>query len=206
MTEVKIAAIVEGHGECDAVPVLIRKIARQIDPGFVPRVLPPLRAPASLIRCQGGIERSVIFAASKLQRKGGIIVIVDCDWDNGCPATDGPKLLKRAQHVCNDMPISVILAKKEFEAWFLAAAESLRGQRGLPIDLEPPATPENIRGAKEWLSEKMYPGRSYVATTDQSAFTELFDMDVARRADSFDKCYRDIHQMLVTLKNGASLS
>jgi len=27
MTEVKIAAIVEGHGECEAVPILIRRIA-----------------------------------------------------------------------------------------------------------------------------------------------------------------------------------
>ena len=43
----------------------------------------------------------------------------------------------------------VFLAKKEFEAWFLAAAESLRGQQGLPLDLTSPHYPENIRGAKE---------------------------------------------------------
>jgi hypothetical protein len=203
MTEVKIAAIVEGHGECEAVPILIRRIAQDIDPGFVPNVLPPVRVPVSKLLKEGEIERTVIFTARKLQGKGGIIVIVDCDWDNGCPAEDGPALLKRAKTARNDLPISVILAKKEFEAWFLAAAESLRGKRGLPNDLVPPEDPESIRGAKEWLSDKMPPGRSYAETTDQPALTAEFDMNIARTADSFDKCYRDIRYMLETLRKEA---
>lgn len=49
MGEVRIAAIVEGYGECEAVPILIRRIAQTIDPGFVPKVLPPLRVPGSRI-------------------------------------------------------------------------------------------------------------------------------------------------------------
>jgi hypothetical protein len=85
-------------------------------------------------------------------------------------------LLKRAIITRGDLPIAVILAKMEFEAWFLAAAESLRGQCGLPDNLEPPPDPEAIRGTKEWLSNRMLPGRSYVETTDQPAFTEIFDM------------------------------
>ena len=102
------------------------------------------------------------------------------------------------------MRIAVILAKKEFEAWFLAAAESLRGRHGLPLDLRSPQYPENIRGAKEWLSDKMPPGRSYAETTDQPAFTEVFDLNAARRADSFDKCYRDTKKMPEQLRQSAS--
>ncbi len=199
MTEVKIAAIVEGHGECEAVPILIRRIARDIDPGFVPNVLQPLRVSVNKLLKEGEIERSITFTARKLQGRGGIIVIVDCDWDNGCPAKDGPALLKRAKTARNDLPISVILAKKEFEAWFLAAAESLRGKKGLPNDLEPPEDPESIRGAKEWLSDRMPPSKSYTETTDQPALTAEFDMNIARTSDSFDKCYRDIRHMLETL-------
>lgn len=199
MIEVKVAAIVEGHGECEAVPILIRRIARDIDPGFELNVLSPLRVPVSKLLKQGEIERSITLAAKKLQGKGCIIVIVDCDWDNGCPAQDGPALLRRAMAARNDIPISVILAKKEFEAWFLAAAESIRGKRGLPDDLKPPNNPESIRGAKEWLSDKMPLGRSYTETTDQPALTAEFDMNSARTADSFDKCYRDIRRMLENL-------
>lgn len=200
MTTVQIAAIVEGDGECQAVPVLVRRIASTIDPGFAPKVLSPLRVPASRLLKTGEIERSVTLAARKLGGKGGILVIVDCDWDDGCPAKDGPALLKRAEAARADMPISVVLAKKEFEAWFLAAAESLRGQRGLPTDLQRPPHPENIRGAKQWLSDKMPLGRSYAETSDQAAFTASFDLEAARRADSFDKCYRDIRDMLERLR------
>ena len=65
MTEVRIAAIVGGHGECEAVPILVRRIAQAIDPGFVPKVLSPLRVPASRLLKEGEIERSVNFAARK---------------------------------------------------------------------------------------------------------------------------------------------
>ena len=203
MTKVKVAAIVEGHGECEAVPILIRRIAQDTDPGFVLNVLQPLRVSVNKLLKEGEIERSIIFTARKLQGRGGIIVIVDCDWDNGCPAKDGPVLLKRAMNARSDIPISVILAKKEFEAWFLAASKSLRGKRGLPNDLEPPVNPESIRGAKEWLSEQMPQGGSYAETTDQPALTAMFDMEAARAADSFDKCYRDVKQMLETLREEA---
>lgn len=201
MTEVKIAAIVEGHGECEAVPILIRKIAQDIAPDFVPKVLSPFRVPASRLSKEGELERTIILAANKLQGRGGIVVINDCD--DGCPAEDGPALLKRAKTARNDLPISVILAKKEFEAWFLAAATSLQGERGLPNNLVPPKDPESIRGAKEWLSDRMPPSKSYTETTDQAAFTAMFDMKAARTADSFDKCYRDIRHMLEILRKEA---
>ena len=38
MTDVCVIPIVEGVGECDAVPVLIRRIALDMDLSFVPRV------------------------------------------------------------------------------------------------------------------------------------------------------------------------
>jgi len=196
----RIAAIVEGDGECKAVPILVRRIALTIDPGFVPDILRPFRVSAAKLRKEGEIERTTELAARKLQGKGGIIVIIDCDWDNGCPATDGPALLKRAQAVRSDIPIVVILAKKEYEAWFIAAAESLRGKHGLPDIISSPLDPESIRGAKEWLSQKMPSGYSYAETTDQPAFSSIFDMNMARRSsDSFDKCYRDIRKMLEQL-------
>jgi hypothetical protein len=70
-----------------------------------------------------------------------------------------------------------------------AAAESLRGKGGLPDCLQTPADPENIRAAKEWLSRHMPRGRSYAETADQVAFTSQFDLEMARRSDSFDKYF-----------------
>ena len=198
MTTACIAAIVEGHGESDSIPILIRRIALDIDPGFVPKVLKPLRSSASKLVKDGELEKAVLLAASKLQGRGGILVILDCD--DGCPAKEGPALLQRVRQARSDMPIAVVLAKKEYEAWFLAAAESIGGKRGLPTNLSSPPRPEDIRDAKGWLSDKMPKGTSYVETTDQAALTACFDMAIARRqADSFDKCYREIYGMLSSL-------
>ena len=40
----RLAAIVGGDGECEAAPILVRRIARTLDPGLVPvvRPVPPL--------------------------------------------------------------------------------------------------------------------------------------------------------------------
>jgi hypothetical protein len=201
MSDIRVAAIVEGHGECEALPILLRRIALDIDPAFVLRVLPPLRIPSSRLLKDGEVERAVELAGRKLQGQGGILVVLDCDWPDGCPAKEGPALLKRAHSARSDMIVSVVLAKQEFEAWFLAAAESLRGKRGLPSDLDSPPDPEVIRGAKEWLSDKMGPTRGYAETTDQPALTGLFDMSAERRrAPSFEKFYRDVTRMLKSLR------
>jgi hypothetical protein len=197
-----LASIVEGDGECEAIPELIRRIARGLDPGLVPVVHPVLRVPGARLVKQGELERTVELAARKLGGQGGILIVLDCD--DGCPAEDAPALLKRAIAARPDFALSVVLAKREYEAWFLAAAESLRGQRGLPSDLAAPPDPEAIRGAKEWLTERMPPGRGYSETSDQPALTAIFDLTAARRADSFDKCYREIIRLLNLIRAGAA--
>lgn len=201
MTGPRLAAIVEGHGEIEAIPVLIRRIATEIDPALVPHVEPILRVPASRLRKEGELERHVELTARKLGGRGGILVLIDCDWDaDACPKFDAPSLLERACRARSDMPISVVLAYREYEAWFIAAADSLRGKRGLSENLVAPPDPEEIRGAKEWLSEHMPRTQPYAETTDQAAFTQMFDMVSARRANSFDKCYREIMNLLIRLR------
>ena len=85
----------------------------------------------------------------------------------------------------------MVLAEREFEAWGLAAARSLRGWRGLPDDLEPPSDPQAVRGAKEWLTDRM-PG-VYSPTADQASLATVIDLTAARgAASSFDKFCRAV--------------
>lgn len=201
MMEIHIAAIVEGHGECEAVPELLRRIAQEFNPALRVKVDPILRVPSSLLRKKDELERSVELAARKLSGLGGILVLIDCDWDvQACPKYDGPGLLKRAQKTRSDLPISVVLAYREYETWFIAAAESLRGKRGLPNNLMADPNPENIRGAKEWLTEKKGKSNPYTEIIDQVAYTKIFDLNAARNAGSFDKCYREVIRLFNLLK------
>lgn len=190
----RIACIVEGHGELEAVPVVVRRIAQATNPRLAVQLGHPLRIPKSRLVKPSELERAVEIAARRVGVTGGILIVLDSD--DGCPAILGPELLERARRVRSDLPIRVVLAKREFEAWFLAAAESLRGRRGLAQDLNSPSDPESIRGAKEWLTAHMAEGQHYVETLDQSALAAVFDLERARRASSFDKFFRDVVSLL----------
>ena len=128
--------------------------------------------------------------ARKIQASGTILILLDCEDD--CPATLAPQLLQRAQRVRSDVNISVVLAYREFETWFLTAAESLRSCCNLAADLMPPAQPEAIRGAKEWLAERM--SGKYSETIDQARLAARMNLELARQSPSFDKLYREMEK------------
>ena len=195
----RIVCIVEGHGESASVPILIRRIASRFDPGLAVDVPHPIRIPKSKLLKPGELEKAVRFAAMRAEAGGGILIILDSDDD--CPAQLAPDLLARTRAARGDIPSAVVLPNKEFESWFLAAAQSLRGCRGLPKDLEPPPQPEAIRGAKEWLNQRVTTG-AYSSNVDQASLTAVFDLEPARRAPSFDKCYREVIRLLETLRGG----
>jgi hypothetical protein len=194
-----LVCVVEGHGEVQAVPVLVRRVRDLVLPGFAVYVPPGIRAGREQLIRGGGIERYVQLAASKIQGPGAILVLLDADDD--CPKDLAPQLLVRAQAARSDMPMAVVLAVREYECWFLAAAESLRGHRGMPTDLESPENSEAVRGAKEWLRDRTPKERMYSPAADQAALTQSMDFNQARsRSDSFDKCYREIVRLLNALQ------
>lgn len=191
---VSLVPIVEGHGEIEAAPILLRRIASAVAPTAYVRVLKPIRVPRSRLLKAGELERAVSLAALMLRGHGAIVILIDADDD--CPARLGPELLRRAKASRSDVPISVVLAKSEFEAWFIAAATSLAGHRGLSSDLVPPGDPEAIRGAKGWVDRHMLPGRNYSEVVDQPKLTSVIDLQAARSAPSFDKLWRDLERVI----------
>jgi hypothetical protein len=187
-----IFSIVEGRGEVEAVPVLVRRIAAEnglynikIQAAYFPK--------GSLVRGHE-LGRAMNLAALHVGRAGGVLIFVDTDDDD--PTVLGPQLLAQATFSRPDIPCKVILAKREYEAWFLAAAESLRGRRGLSMGLEAPEDPERIRDAKSWLTRHMSKDAPYSPTLHQAALTETFDFSLAKRACSFDRCYNRISELL----------
>ena len=201
---VQIGCIVEGHGEVEAVPILIRRVAETLYPELLLVIPHPIRIPKNKVVKEDELERAVELAAWNIGGKGGIFILLDSDDD--CPAQLGPELRRRALKARSDLPIAVVLAKREFEAWFLAAAESLRGKRGLKNELEPPDNPEEIGDAKGWLRQWREDDRRYRETVDQPGLTAQFDLDEARNVASFDKCYRDIIYLLDESRKASDLN
>lgn len=192
-----IGCIVEGEGDALALPLLIRRVAAELHPPVHVDVFVGKRAPRSALVHAGGIEAAVEQTARAGNAWTGLLILLDADDD--CPAELGPALLRRACSARSDRAIGLVLANREYEAWFLAAMASLSGRHGLPPDCQSPTDPEGIRGAKEWLSARLPRGRRYRETVDQPAFTAIFDLRQARSADSFDKCYREIARLIAAV-------
>jgi hypothetical protein len=175
----------------------MRRIAGIVDPGLGIKVTTVIRTPRSKLVKTGELERVVELAARKLARPAAILLLLDADTD--CPAELGPSLLHRARTQRADLPIAAVLAKHEFENWFIASAESLRGLRGLPQDLTAPQDPEGIEAAKAWLSTRMPRHSPYSETIDQPALTAQFNLEMARCSRSFDKVHREIERLLAAV-------
>jgi len=188
---VKVGLIVEGHGEVRSLPILLRRMVRELEPQLQITVLNAHRVSRGLLVKAEGLHPAVELMARKVGPEGRILILLDADDDLPCQL--GPRLLAQARGFRPDRDISVVVAMREYEAWFLTAAESLRGQRGLPQDLAPPDHPEDIRDAKKWLSQHRVDG--YSETVDQPALTALFDLTAARRSDSFDKLFREVGRL-----------
>ena len=196
---IRIASIVTGHGEVTAAPLLLRRIAQDLDPGLILDLPSPLRLSEGKLHKQDELARTVELAARRAGPHGGVFLLTDCD--DGCPAQDGPALLARVRAVRSDRPLAVALAHREFESWFLAAAESLRGRVGLDAQLSPPDQPEALRDAKGWLKRHMQGARGYNEVLDQPKLAAAFDLAQARgRSDSFDVCYRRVAELLSALR------
>ena len=191
---VTIASIVEGDGEVRALPKLLHRIA--LERGIRGLLTPnPMRVPRGKLTCPGGIERVVAAMAIRVPAAGGVLVLLDADDD--CPAELGPKLLARARKARPDKQVAVVLANREFEAWYLAAAPSLAGQHGFPESFPAPTNPENPRDCKGVLTRARAAGHPYKETVDQAALASVFDLEMARTASpSFDKFCRDVAILL----------
>lgn len=188
-----IVTIVEGDGEVKALPILLRRVAeaRGIYDLDVPA---PIRVRRDqFIRREEEFKRKIQLAAAKA-KDAKVIILLDADDD--CPVELAAEIAERAQLVAPGLRLSVVVARREFEAWLLAGADSLAGKRGLREGMEAPAEPDSIRNAKGWLSEHIRTGR-YHEVSDQPALTAVVDLEqVAARSRSFRKFIKEVELAL----------
>ena len=171
-----IIAIVEGPGDKAAVPELLRRILWERYKRYNIDVLKPRVAngKTNLIK---RFEDFLRYAL--LQKCTAILVLLDSDKD--CPVELASALAFRASALNIQVPVAVVCAKREYEAWFIC---SLYGSDGhnikerLEIEHSPsmPEDVEEVRDAKAWLTDHMPSDRAYKETSDQVALTHFLDL------------------------------
>ncbi len=195
-----IQPIVEGHGDVEAFPLLLRRLLVEAGKSTV-GVGRPIRRNRHALVSEFDVQKAVRLAILQ-QNCSAILILFDGDTD--CPAELGPEVRAWALACAGDIPCEVVIAHREYEAWFLAAIESLRGHRDIRNDAECHPSPEAPRGAKEQLEARMRTGRSYIERTHQPAFSTIFSMpDAYRKSRSFRKLTGSLGTLLRYLHQDA---
>ena len=169
--------IVEGPGDVQAAPVLLRKILYEHFNFYDIGVATPKRGggrPA--LDRPGGIEKFIEYAAST-PNCAAIIVLVDSDKD--CATDLAKQICGRCKTVGVSVPIAVVCAVREYEAWFLASLDTIRDALTSDKDVFYEGDPEVLAGVKEWITQQMPEGRAYKPTLDQAAMSARVDIPTA---------------------------
>ena len=209
MNALVIAPIVEGHGEVEAVPILLRRTGAELlrAPGII--VLKPVRRPRTkLIRpervSQGRrwnieeLRRAVRFAMEKLKdadrpnARHLVLLIVDAEDD--CSKDLALEVNAEMDGWRTQVDFAVVLPTTCYETWFAAAARSLSGFLGVGSEGDTLTDPESRRCGKKWVSDRML-GHGYKETVDQPRLTANMNLELCRRhSPSFDKLCRELEK------------
>ena len=182
-----IQPIVEGQGDEAAVPLLLRRLRDEAQAWGLEVGRPHRRRRTQLVK-KDSLQSAVRVAALR-DDCAGILVLFDADDD--CPKELAPTLEQWAQEAGRGKFCAVVMANREYEAWFLASIETLRGNASILPDAISHADPEVPRDAKGEIELRMLAGASYSASVDQPALTAHLDLESAyRHCRSFRKLVR----------------
>ena|SRR5438128_6928057 len=194
----RVAPVVEGHGENTAIRPLLERLCYELLSGDGIDVLQPFRRPQGTLLKEEGLKAAV-DAKIKLDNhppdEFEKVVLILIDSEGEAPCILAPKLLQWAKQARSDADIACVLPHPMFETWFAAAASSLAGVNGLARNTTTPANPEENGIGKSWLKHHLPPNRSYSGRIDQPRFVAKMDLTQCRQnSPSFDKLCREFEQ------------
>lgn len=182
------ALIVEGDGDRQAVPLLLRNYLSYIQDYEFRIVSNPIKAGGiRKLLSPGQLERYVPHAANRGEADSVLIIL---DADEHCPLDLARQCHDRiaALAEARGKPVGLCFLKAEYETLFLFSLASLRaGYRPDAWHPDPPPLPddlESIRGAKERLKGQMQTA-SYGEMRDQAAMTPYLDFTALKASRSF---------------------
>ncbi len=179
-----IQPIVEGQGDEAAVPLLLRRLRNEAQAWGLEVGRPHRKRRTQLVK-KDSLQMAVRVATLR-ENCAAILVLFDAD--NDCPKQLAPTLEQWAREAAGGKPCALVMANREYEAWFLGSMEALRGRAAILPDATSHPNPEAPRDAKGELERCMARGASYSPTVDQAALTAHFNMeDAYRRCRSFQK-------------------
>lgn len=197
-----IVPIVEGDGEIEAVPLLLRRLLWEKLGRYDWRVKPPKNAHGcGSLTSSEGIERFVRYALS--EQCHGILILIDRDAirslsdserpPEDCVADFARYIGKRVSAINPSVPVAIVVACHEYEAWIVASIESM----GIPGADAYQGDVEGLRSPKGWINARLPQGKQYKETIDQVKMTAKMDLAlVETQSRSFRRLQNALEQIL----------
>lgn len=179
----RILPIVEGDGDMQAVPELIRRVAHELGHFDLTVCKPHKRGDLPKVR-----SRFEDYFRTALLEGCPILWVMDYDCEDcHSPIADLAELRSRATPMALGARFEFAFMVQEFETLFLADHETTRLVfSDIPDALAFPTDPESVRGAKEWLSSARPKGSSYKPTQHQKRLSSQVNLARLRsRSPSF---------------------
>ena len=192
-----IQLIVEGHGDAKALPVLVRRILHEKFQKHTVGIQ-TFKQPRGQLVKQDGLERAI----NTVKKRSCDAILVLIDADDSCPMEEPfPSLVSHGKKVAGNIAFFLVLANREYEAWFLASLDMLKGRNGINRLATFTGDPELIRDAKGKISGYMPRNAPYSETLHQEKLSAIIDIDLAhRRSRSFRKLYGDLQEISTLCK------
>ena len=199
-----IVPIVEGDGEVEAVPLLLRRVLGERHGRYDIRIQKPInaRGKTKLLRKFG----SFLEYARRDQECNAVLVLLDGDDD--CPRDLATELAQTAAGLNMGVPVAVVCAHREYETWFIASLDSetgdtIRATLGLSETAFHEGDVESIASPKGWIQVRMPQRSGYKETQDQPALTPFIDIEhTQRRSRSFQRLCHAVEELLCAIDSG----
>jgi hypothetical protein len=221
MNPKRLLLLVEGQGDVEAAPVLLKRLLDEYRAFEIVCPDPnPFRVGeySKVSRSDFGEWRRLLRAAAKRPNLGGCLLVLDGD---SRTKVDGKPFcaMRAARHLADEarkvgagtrFSVAIVFACMEFESWLIAGAKSLAGKQfsdgRKPIPDVPdqiPSDPESVpRDAKGWFRRIMKTG--YSPARDQKELTQLVDLNLIRQQGmrSFRRLESAIQELLAAIRSG----
>jgi hypothetical protein len=179
----KAHLVVEGHGEVEAARNLVIRLWADLG---LPHAVWATPKRGKALNTRAGVLHACELLRSERDCSFALLLR---DQDDGCPAAAGPETSGWIASASLPFPVAVVLAHREFEAWFLPCVHLMAGRDIRPGVRVVAGTvfeqdPEGIRDVKGWLSRHFPPGKAYKPTLDQRKLTQMLDFAVLRASQA----------------------
>jgi len=130
---------------------------------------------------------------------GQKLILLFMDADDDCTKEITEEIRPWIEEEAMRGQCELIVIPKEYECWFIAVLESLRGVRGISIEARSHNCPERVRNPKAILTHWMEGTIAYNECADQAALTQKMDLNARRdRCKSFQRLITKIESFYLS--------